>query len=575
MSQEPEPSDQPDTLSAYESGPVGAGIDWTDPNLPVAPLYMSTGGVIGVALLGVLFVFLSSTPLWHTDFWAHLKYGEWIVAHRELPKYEPLCQFTDKQMPMFDAMWLSQVGYHAVFRAGEAAAGGDARHRFEGGVELVRQVHVLAVVVALALLGLAYRRIGDSVPWAIGGVILAFIPMMAPLGVQRPQTLALVCYAATLYGVSRSVPTRAALIWIPLVVVLWANLHASFVVGIGVVGVVFLGRVIGVGRENGWSLRSVWQDTAVRRLLTIIVLSLIGPALLNPYGPSYYAKIGQFGNHPNLATFEEWQPLNFSDSRGGHWLYLGLVVLLVVTQLISPRPFNTAQMLFILTLGVWPLFQQRAMIWWVPVVPWIVAPHWVAAAERWGIRAPDSIPSFRKTALTVLLLGVMVIGPLVMGWKSHQRPRPVGTALHRDTPYDVAAVLKGEEPADRDRVKGLIAALGTQPNGKFIGRVFCSERLGEYLIWALPPEIPVMLFNHIQLFTPGYWTDCQTLKAARPGWWEVLDRFGPGIVVVETDLHPRLCALLRKHPDWLVAVDEADGLFVAVRKTVTAGGKSP
>src|SRR5581483_8220173 len=134
-----------------------------------------------------------------------------------------------------------------------------------------------------------------------------------------------------LYGLSRVPITRAAVVWIPLLVVFWANLHASFVVGIGMVGVVFLGRVVELGRENGWSVRTTWRDTAVRRLLAVIVLSVAGAGVLNPYGPAFYVKIASFGNSPNLATFDEWQPLNFSEPGGGHWLFLATVVLLIVT----------------------------------------------------------------------------------------------------------------------------------------------------------------------------------------------------------------------------------------------------
>lgn len=578
MSQEPQTSEDEERLSHYESGPAGAGIDWTDPTLPVAPLYMTTGGVIGVTLLGVLFIFLCTIPLWHTDFWAHLKYGEWIVANRTLPDHEPLCQFTDKQVPMFDAMWLTQVGYLGLFRAGETVAGGDAQRRFEGGVEFVRLAHVLASVMTVAFLALAYRRISDSVPWAIGGACLVVLLLLSPLAVQRPQGFALTCNAAILFGLSRSMLTRAALVWIPLVVIFWANLHASFVVGIGLVGVVFLGRVIELGRETGWSLSLIWRDTAVRRLLAVIVLSIVGAGLLNPYGPGFYLQIARFGGHPNLATFDEWQPINFSQSGGGRWLFLLTVGLLVVTQAVSPRAFTPAQMLFILTLGIWPLFQQRAMIWWAPMVPWIIAPHWVAAAQRWGIQAPDSVPSFRKTALAVLIALVMVSVSPATNWVRERHPHTVAESLHPGTAYDIAAALKGEAPASRERVERLEKVIREYYGGKFTGRVFASETAGEYLLWALPPDVEVMLFNHIQFFSPDYWTECQTLKFAEPGWWEVLDRFHPGVIVVEVDRHPRLCAELRKHPDWVVAVDEVDQpardgfarLFVAVRKP--AGG---
>src|SRR5262249_8498616 len=155
-----------------------------------APLYMTSGGVIGVTLLGVLFLFLASLPLWQTDFWMHLKYGTWIVQERKLPDHEPFCEFTHKQMKMFDAMWLSQVVYPGLFRAGELIAGGDAQRRLEGGVELVRLAHALVAVLMVAFCALAYRRVSDSVPWAIIGAVLLVPLMLGPLTVQRPQVFA-------------------------------------------------------------------------------------------------------------------------------------------------------------------------------------------------------------------------------------------------------------------------------------------------------------------------------------------------------------------------------------------------
>ena len=84
---------------------VGAGIDFTDPNSPLAPFYLRTGGVVACGLLALIFVVVSSIPLWHSDVWGHLKFGEWMATHRTLPRTSrsvhgatrkrPLCNFTD------------------------------------------------------------------------------------------------------------------------------------------------------------------------------------------------------------------------------------------------------------------------------------------------------------------------------------------------------------------------------------------------------------------------------------------------------------------------------------------------
>jgi hypothetical protein len=253
--------------------------------------------------------------------------------------------------------------------------------------------------------------------------------------------------------------------------------------------------------------------------------------------------------------------------------------LLVVTQLASPRPFTPTQLLLVITVGVWPLFQQRTMTWWLPLVPWIVAPHWVAAAGRWRADRSEAVPDFRKTALAGLLLAFVVFLSPASTWLKSGRPRPVATALHPETPADVAAALAGRRPANPERVAGLVEVLRAEHGGRYVGRVFTSEILGEYLLWALPADTPVMMYNHAQLFSPAYWAECLGVQTAGPGWWEFLDRYRAGVVVIEVEGHGPLCEELRTHPAWQVVLDESQTegrdpgarLFVAVRKPASPG----
>jgi hypothetical protein len=569
---QPPSRDEPPNNPYYE-GQLGAGIDWSDPNSPLAPYYMTRGGLVAVGVLGLALFILSILPLWHTDFWVHLKYGEWIVANRALPDREPLSPFTDKQTRMFDAMWLSQVGYHGVFRAGQSIARGDEARRFAGGVEAIRVAHLFAAVAALGLFGLAYRRAADSVPWATGGMAIVLVLMLGTFAVQRPQTLALACYAALLCLVSRVTPTRRALVFVPLVMVLWANLHGSFVVGFGLLAIVVIGRVIEVVRSEGWSARAVWRDDAARRLITAFAVSVLGVAILNPYGPVIYFDVIRFAGHPNLRTMAEWQPLDFTQSRGGHWTYLATVVLVVVTPLATRRMYTATQLLLVFAFAIWPVFQQRMMAWWVPLVPWIIAPLWVAAAERWGLVLPENVPSFRKTALAVVLAIMAFIASPASTWLKTGNPRPLGAALHRGTPYGLAGALKDEPVGESGRARALAEALKELPGGRLSGPIFTSESQGEFLLWALPREMPVMMFNHAQLFDAGYWADCMTVKQAGPRWSEILDRHQVTLVIVEAEYHTHLCAELLRHPGWRIVIDEsraptdADSrLVVAIRK---------
>ena len=69
----------------------------------------------GMALvLGLVYTFCCSRPIWHTDVWGHLSYGRYIWETKSLPTTEPLLPLA-KGMPFIDSPWLSQlIGYAVI-----------------------------------------------------------------------------------------------------------------------------------------------------------------------------------------------------------------------------------------------------------------------------------------------------------------------------------------------------------------------------------------------------------------------------------------------------------------------------
>ena len=122
--------------------------------------------------------------------------------------------------------------------------------------------------------------------------------------------------------------------------------------------------------------------------------------------------------------------------------------------------------------------------------------------------------------------------------------------------------------------KGIVSARPTRVRTP-AGAIFPSETLGDYLLFALPPERAPMLYTHVHLFSPEYWQLCLVVKRGEPGWDAILDAYGVGLVVVEAELHPRLGDQLHRSSKWQVLVDETGDnrkpdvkarLLVAVRR---------
>ncbi|MGH7222211.1 MAG: hypothetical protein ACRELF_03195, partial [Gemmataceae bacterium] len=166
---------------------------------PLAAYSLRTSDVIAVALLAAAFILLSRWPLWYTDVWGHLKFGQWIVQHRALPERDPFTPIANGQ-PCIHFYWLGQSSLYLLFSAGERLVGGDELHRLAGGVDLLATFFGLLNVLRCLLLLLAYRRASGSMPLACVGLVVALIVVSR---VQRPQVFGEVLFSALLLALSR------------------------------------------------------------------------------------------------------------------------------------------------------------------------------------------------------------------------------------------------------------------------------------------------------------------------------------------------------------------------------------
>jgi hypothetical protein len=541
--------------------PLGAGIDFTDPNSPLAPYFLQASHLVAVLLLGLIFLFFCVLRLWHTDIWAHLKFGSWILDHGALPDREPFSPFADREYRYINFQWVSQTGLTLVYRLGAWMAGGDALNRMAGGVQLLRGLHALLALLVYGLALAAYRRRANSLPLACGGLVVLLILDPTLLTFFRPQILGVAFFAALLLVLARPLPSRRTLFAVPLLMVLWANCHGSFVVGLYLLGLCLVGAIVeGCQKARSWNPLRAWADARARRLALVLFFSVVAAGLLNPHGPFLYLYAVKLSRHPNIATFKEWQPLEWSLGPGGHWSYLVSVVLLLGSLLLGRRRPSATEFFLLAGFGLWPVFQQRMMAWWALVVPWVIVQQWAALGDRltWRWLHYQSVPSFRKTFVAGVVVLVLFLQWPPMQWLLRGRPQPLARNVSPGTPWRVAAELTAS-PGERGQwlpalAKGLKAGY---PDGQFRGRVFSTETQGDYLLWALPPEYPVMIYTHIHLFTPEHWRQIETVVLGQPGWRQILDQNGANLVVIEAgETYPRLCALLRGDPDWLVVLDE-------------------
>jgi hypothetical protein len=541
-------------------------MTWTTPAAgPLARFCVRPPAAFAWLGLTFLFVLLTYVPLWHTDVWGHLRFGEAIVVQRRLPTHEEFSgDYADQQADLVPFQWLTQATAYLLFDFGRRLAGPGPEAQLNAGALALTTAHAVIVTLRAVILLLAFRRLTGSTSWSLAGVALAVgLAYFHHLGIQRPQAVGELAFAALLLPLSRPTLSRRAVVLIPLLFALWVNVHGSYLTGLALLAAALVGRAWDAGPKP-------WRDVGAGRMTAALFLSLLAAAFANPYGPGIVRASLALAQHPNIASLEEWKPLPLNRTTG----YAFLATLVVVGLLLYRRPtrFTATQLLLLVGFGLETLIHRRVFVWYIMAFTWAVLPHLKAECEARLLNSfgPPRAPDWRWS------LGAALGVPILLTWSApaqwaltagdSQPPSVLQGRVSRDTPVAASRLLREAYEADVDHKLGRC--------------IFTSETMGEFLLWDLRLEPPVRIFcyTHVHLLTPEHWRDCLLVKFARPGWQDLLDREGVQFVVVETRLYSRrtgfsdLVDQIRADPErWQVLADEP--VFVARRTAELRPGR--
>ena len=292
---------------------------------------MSTGRLwIAIAVLLPALVALL-VPLPAVDLAYQVRAGELILVTGHLPSADTFT-FTVAGEPWLDQQWFAQVALALGYRLGGWELLAVLRAGIVGGIV------VLLVATALA------RGAG---PRTAAILALAGFAVMAPALALRPQLLGILLFAALTWLVADRTRHPRRLWTAPLLILLWANVHGSFVLAPAILGYAWLDDLL---------RRRPWHETFV----VLVVGSLA--SVLTPFGASVWGYAADIGASPVIASqVSEWQRTTPLSVTGA--LFYGSVVL-VGLLLVRGRAA--------LSLADWGLFAGLAGIgaWTVRGVAW-------------------------------------------------------------------------------------------------------------------------------------------------------------------------------------------------------------
>ncbi len=292
------------------------------------PLLIAT--VLIAAVLGS-----SATIFNDGDVSWHIATGAWILDHRAIPTTDPF-SFTWGGKPWVPIEWLAEIVFAGAYRLAGYS-----------GVAAVVTAALMALNAAVALN--AIRFVG---PWWAVGIVVAMDVVLMPMLLARPHVLAWALLAWWIWAMLRAREQgRAPPLLAAGLMIVWANLHGSFVMGLLIAAAFGLEALL-VEADRARAFRQ-W---AVFGLACAAAVFINANGIAGVLHPLSIAKLSM------LPLIDEWQPSSFAVTPH-FFAVLAAVLVLVLLAVTRPRipPFRAALLLLLLAMALYQMRHQAVL----------------------------------------------------------------------------------------------------------------------------------------------------------------------------------------------------------------------
>jgi len=492
-------------------------------------------------LLPILVLFWSTTGvgwlLTDSDTGWHIRTGEWILRNQEVPSAD-IFSFTMAGRPWVAWEWLSDIVMALAHRTGGLA-----------GVVFVAMLLLGVTSVCIyrqAVAECGHRFIALALTWL--ALSASTIHWLARPHLVTPLMAAVFC--RILNSVERKREPR--LLWgLPLLTILWANLHGGFFVGVALICTYATGAaaegLLSGSRDTAWSRSRNYLCAAAGCALA---------SFLNPYGYRLHIHIAQYlGTSFYFARISEFQSIDFHSFTAAYFETLLMLAIAAATWHLRSRRFTHA--LLLLSWSHLALFSARNIpIFAVVAVPSIsVAMHEWLESDKWS-------RTFKET-LRELEAGVQLVAERSRSTARHLVPC---FALLLLTVFLAHPGSRKVLRAEFDSSRFPVDAAGFLSQQHLVSplRLYSSWQWGGYLIYRLWPSLTVFDDGRTDFYGPAFVNEGLRVWDTHPDWSGILDRYQVNAALLPVD--SPLASIMRERRDWKpVYQDRGAVLFAKVK----------
>jgi len=467
---------------------------------PIARWLLPSLGGLSALLVLELLVTNSWRFLLDSDTGWHIRTGELVLQMHGAPHRDPFSHTMFGQ-PWFAWEWLADAMMAAL-------------HGWRGLAGVVGGAILVLLVSYAALYRLMIRRDADPLIACVVTVFGAIVSISHWLA--RPHLLSIALMVVWYALVEAYRQRRSRWIYaVPLLIVVWANLHGAFVVTLPMLGIYAAGEVLEFAARGEW--RGGEWPGVLKTYLLVGALSLLAAAL-TPYGFNLYGHLWRYLNDRQLlSTIQEFQSPDFHSTSGKLielFLLLGIVA---AAGAVRRRRFVEVG----LTL-MWAhltLQSERHVTLAVIVLGPIIAGELSDLSSEILGRAAQGAETRSKAlrAARDWYRSTMAINRQLTGASCYVAAIAfvifaAGTGL-------ADKLLSPRFDPDRFPVGAVGFILGHNPSGN----LYSNDQFGGYLIYRLYPQFKVFVDGRNDFYRQGTVLDeADKIKLASADWQELL-----------------------------------------------------
>ena len=427
--------------------------------------------LFALLLLALLPAGKAVEPCLDWDTWWHLRVGQYIVDEQKLPDHDPFSQLGREQnIPWTAYSWLYELMLYGAFRAGDAA-----------GVLIFR--HLL---FSLAFGGMAWFFLRHSWNHWLGLGVLGLVTIsLLPFSSERPWHFTIFFTTLTLHAVLilRDGVSLRRCLWVPLIYVLWANIHIQFVMGFALLGLGWLVTLI------EWRIKRDQTTRLVMWRLFILGVICTLATLITPFHYRLYIVVWEYASQTRaLKLVMELQPPVLTE-----WYNWPLIVLLLAASYrTAQRGYRLWDIVLLASALFFSMRMQRDL--WYGV---LAAGAVVVREQR---RTPPPAPPRNGEGSKPFVLSPSALrGGVGEGFSPWQVAIVVVLALLLMRGVWEAGLSRGKTIEKCHAETYPVKAAQFVREQHYSGPLFNDFDWGGYLIWALP-EYPVSMDGRTNLY---------------------------------------------------------------------------